>query len=203
MIARYHDPAHEEKRNKHINIIKQAVHNLTNILNEFLSLDRMEEGGIVCHPSTFSLVKFVSELVDEKHILYEQEQRIIYTHKGKTDLIRLDKDILRNILINLLSNAMKYSSIDKKIYLTTELKDKILTIVIQDSGIGIPQADQKHLFERFFRAQNALTIQGTGLGLNIIKKYLNLMGGSIHFKSQENIGTTFTVGIPYEKNSTN
>jgi signal transduction histidine kinase len=101
--------------------------------------------------------------------------------------------------LNLVSNAIKYSPENSTIQLRTDVRKKELVVEIQDQGIGIPKEDQKHLFERFFRAHNVTNVQGTGLGLNIVKRYLDLIGGRIDFSSTENVGTVFVVTLPLEK----
>lgn len=188
LIARYIESGDADKCQRHIQTIRAAVKNLTNILNDFLSLDKLEQGRVECRPSDFSLRELVQEVLDDDRIRYE--------HLSASDDVRLDRDMLRNVLLNLLSNASKYSPGDRPIQVRTTLEDDIVTLVVQDEGIGIPEAEQKHLFERFFRAHNAGTIQGTGLGLNIVQRYLDLMHGAIACESRENIGTTFTVTLP-------
>lgn len=96
---------------------------------------------------------------------------------------------------NLLSNAIKYSPVDSSIEFRTELKEKELLIEVQDHGIGIPDEEKNHMFDRFFRASNVLNIEGTGLGLSIVKKYVELMNGKIEFTSSKDIGTTFTLTL--------
>ena len=109
----------------------------------------------------------------------------------------MDRNILKNILINLLSNASKYSAEGNEIGLNLIIYDNGLKIEVKDNGIGIPDNEQAKLFNsRFFRAGNVTNIEGTGLGLTIVKKYLSLVGGDISFKSKENVGSTFTVLIP-------
>ena len=98
--------------------------------------------------------------------------------------------------MNLLSNAIKFSPAKTNIYLSLSITDSAMTIVVKDEGMGLPEEDQPNLFGRFFRAQNATNIQGTGLGLNIIARYVELMQGNITFKSQIEHGTTFTIIIP-------
>lgn len=198
LIDRHNQEGSKEKINKHVRTIKTSVHNLTNILNDFLSLDKLEAGKIECHPSTFILDDFARDLVHEMESLAKKDQRIVYQHLGESMPVSLDKELLRNILLNLLSNAMKYSPTGTEVRFVTEIQGASVTLTVKDMGIGIPEAEQKHLFERFFRAGNASTVQGTGLGLNIVRKYLDLMGGTIRYKSQENEGTTFTVTLPRE-----
>ena len=104
--------------------------------------------------------------------------------------------MIKNVLINLLNNASKYSDEGKSIHFSLRAKKNELVFKVKDEGIGIPKKDQQHLFDRFFRANNAINIQGTGLGLNIVKKYIELMNGHIEFSSEENKGTEFRVAIP-------
>ncbi|MBC7711761.1 MAG: ATP-binding protein, partial [Rhizobacter sp.] len=129
----------------------------------------------------------------------EKEHSFEVLHKNKEVILFQDRDILRNVIINLLSNAIKYSPPMSTIHLVTHSNDSQMFIQVKDFGIGIPEQDQKFLLEPFFRANNALNIQGTGLGLNIVKHYLNLMGGELTFTSIENSGSTFTATFPLEK----
>jgi signal transduction histidine kinase len=193
LISKYSEGEDQDKREKHIDRIKSAVNNLTGILNDFLSLSQLEEGKAQNKPVNFHLQDFTTGVIEEMKTLLKKDQNIIYKHTGSSDEISLDKQLLKNILINLISNAIKYSSEGKEINITTELDNKILKLQIQDQGIGIPKEDQQHLFSRFFRANNATNVQGTGLGLNIVKKYIELLGGEIDFSSELNKGSIFTV----------
>ncbi len=196
LIDRHSQAGDKEKISKHVQTVKVSVHSLTNILNDFLSLDKLEAGKIERHPTSFPIDDFARDLVQEMESLAKKNQRILYEHRGDKGPVSLDKELLRNILINLLSNAVKYSSEGTEIRFITETRQASVVITVQDAGIGIPEAEQKHLFERFFRAGNALNVPGTGLGLNIVRKYLDLMDGTILCKTRENEGTTFIVTIP-------
>lgn len=195
LADKYHLPEDREKRQKHIERIKNSVKNLTEILNDFLSLEKLEAGKVDVKPENFNIEEFCSELASEIQSLSESGQQIIYKHTDGEYTITTDKQLLRNILINLLSNAMKYSLPNGIIEFTSKVEDGII-LEVKDHGIGIPEEDQQHLFERFFRANNATTIQGTGLGLNIVRRYVNLLDGHIAFTSKLNQGTTFTIGFP-------
>jgi two-component system sensor kinase FixL len=197
LISKYNDPKDEEKRTKHINRIKSSVANLTGILNDFLSLSRLEEGKVM--NSQFDIRELSNEVVEEINPVLKEKQFILYNHFGETSVLNLDKNMIKNIFINLLSNASKYSFEDKGILFTTSIHDNNLDIVVKDEGIGIPDDDRPHLFSRFFRANNAQNIQGTGLGLNIVKKYVELLNGRINYISELNKGTTFTITIPFLK----
>ncbi len=127
-------------------------------------------------------------------------QKINYQHIGKEKMVLLDKNLLRNIINNLLSNAIKFSPENTKIELLSEIDTNTIKLVVQDQGIGIPSHQQNKIFSRFFRAQNALNYEeGTGLGLNIVKKYIDLMKGNISFDSKQNMGTTFYISFPKNK----
>ncbi len=196
LIARYTEPGQNEKRQKHIARIRSSVQNLTNILDDFLSLDKLAEGKISCTPATFKLSLFARELTEYLQQIQEGKPIINHVHKGNDENVFLDPHLLRNVVINLLSNAIKYTPDGRSVEWLTKIENGRVFIAVKDQGLGIPEQDQKYIFERFFRAKNATNIQGTGLGLHIVKQYLSLMDGQIEFESTENTGTTFTVQLP-------
>lgn len=200
LISRYNAQEDEEKRIKHIERIRSSVSNLTEILNDFLSLDKLEEGIIRNNPVEFEMESFISSTTDELKSILKTGQTIEYKNIGNTKTtVVLDSQIMKNVLINLVSNAIKYSPESSPVTVSSEINNEKCLILVKDNGIGIPENDQHHIFERFFRANNAANIQGTGLGLNIVKKYVDLLGGKISFVSQHNKGTTFTVELPVNK----
>jgi len=197
LVDRYHSPDHLEQRNKHIQKIKTNIHYLNGILNEFLSLTRMEEGKFVLKMEEFSLREFVQELIEDFNYLKKNEQSLIFSSKVNNNdfLINTDKTCIRHILNNLLSNAIKFSGdqAEIKVFLSKSGKDYI--IEVEDNGIGIPEKEQALIFNVFYRASNVLNIQGTGLGLNIVRKYLDSIGGTMEFSSKENKGTKFKIRL--------
>jgi PAS domain S-box-containing protein len=195
LIGKYNDPEDLEKRMKHVNRIKHSVGSLTDILNDFLSLGKLEEGRIVPQPVEFDCRSFFHELISELQLLAKPGQ-FIQLHCNGDPQITLDRQLLRNILMNLISNAIKFSPEGKPIDIEAYRDPELLRFTVRDRGIGIPEDDQKHLFDRFFRGRNAANIQGTGLGLNIVLKYLELLNGSIRFESKLDEGTAFFVEIP-------
>lgn len=197
LISKYIYTEDQEKRIKHINRIKSSVTNLTEILNDFLSLDKLDEGLIRNQPVPFKIKEFIKSIIDEVSPILKNGQAIQYISGGNQEDAYFDKQLLRNVIINLISNAVKYSPEDKTIKVCMNLSDNILIIDVIDEGFGIPEEDQKHIFERFFRANNAGNIQGTGLGLNIVKKYVDIMGGTISFKSNCETGSTFTIKLSF------
>ena len=195
LVTKYGEINEKEKQNKHIQRIKSSIGDLTSILNEFLSLSKLEEGKVENHPEEFNIQEFISDIVAELRQITKETQQIIYSHTGE-ESVSLDKKNLKNILFNLLSNAIKFSPDNEAVEVITDFSNSKINIQVKDKGVGIPEEDQKHLFERFFRASNVTHIQGTGLGLNIVAKYTELMNASIRVDSKENSGTTFTVTIP-------
>jgi PAS domain S-box-containing protein len=181
---------------KHIDRIKESVVHFTTILDDFLSLDKLERGIIIANKDHFNLKSLIEKSVSEMDPMLKSNQEILCCYRGETDII-LDRKIMHNVLTNLLSNAIKYS--DEDIELVSIVNNDLVTISIKDKGIGISEDEQKYLFTRFFRAKNTDNIPGTGLGLSIVKRYMELLGGSIQFSSKPNIGSTFTVLIPLSK----
>jgi len=196
LIEKYAQPFTNENITKHVNKIKNAVGNLTTILNDFLSLEKLETGKVEPSFTDFDLVKLAEEITEEMQIIAKQNQNIIYQHTGTSSIVNLDQNLLKNCIFNLIGNAIKYSGENTFIEFNTEINEKNYVVTIKDNGIGIPETDQKHLFEAFFRAHNTGNIPGTGLGLNIVARYAALMNGIVEFKSDVNQGTLFTITFP-------
>lgn len=194
LINRYASNEDLEKRQKHIERIRISVKNLTEILNDFLSIEKLEAGIIQMNKSDFDFVNFAEDLSEEMNSISKPGQKILFSHSGASQY-HSDKQHLRHICINLLNNAIKYSPENSEIIFDTTLDNNGLTIKVIDHGIGIPAEDQTNLFDRFFRAGNVTAIQGTGLGLNIVRRYVDLLNGSITFESTEDKGTTFTLNF--------
>ena len=192
LVAKYIQGDEQDKRDKHIQRIKSAVHNLTDILNEFLSIGKIEDGKIITNFTHFSVKDLLTAICGEIQGIAKKGQQIICEYEGSTDVI-LDMTLLRNVFINLLSNAIKFSPEDGKIILHSKVDESATIFTITDSGLGIALEDQEHLFERFFRGKNATNIQGTGLGLHIVGKYVELMNGQIECRSELEKGTTFII----------
>ncbi len=194
LIDKYNKEEQDENRKKHTTRIKSSVKNLTDILDEFLSLDKLEQGKVEVSKSPIDLHELLTEIIDELTGMLKTGQSIFLSYDGGKNIVQ-DKKILRNVLLNLLSNAIKYSQENKTVNLFVENNNNLVTIKVEDKGIGIPEEDQKNLFGKFYRAKNALNIQGTGLGLNIVKRYVELMDGNITFFSKQHEGSTFTISF--------
>lgn len=195
LVTKYGEQNDTANQSKHVAKIKTSINNLTDILNDFLSVSKLEEGKIENMPETVPVEDYIREIISDMKPMALSGQQIIQEHKGRETAI-VDKKLLKNVLFNLISNAIKFSPGKGLIEVRSQVADASLKIEVKDNGIGISKEDQKHLFGRFFRGHNATHIQGTGLGLNIVAKYAELMEGSISFESEEGQGTTFTMIIP-------
>jgi PAS domain S-box-containing protein len=198
LIPEYQSTEQQEKRVKHVDRITLAVNNLNDILSDFLSLSKIEEGKVVADIKKINLKNLAEEISSELKGICKEGQEIIHKHNGKEEE-ELDPKLIKNIVINLLSNAIKFSEENKKIFFTTHVNQKETILEIKDEGMGISKEDQEHLFERFFRGHNATNIQGTGLGLNIVSRYVELMNGHIQLQSELEKGTTFLITFPKVK----
>ncbi|GAB4048938.1 sensor histidine kinase [Spirosoma litoris] len=197
LIEKYTNTDQQDKREKHLHRIRSSVKHLNEILEEFLSVGKLEEGKIKAHPSRVDFAKLVSEILADLRVALKPGQ-LIQTDLCCLSPIWLDGSLLRKIILNLLSNAVKYSGPGSVVNLHGNCLMGQLTVSIQDQGIGISTQDQQHLFEQFFRARNVNHIPGTGLGLHIVGRYVALMGGQIDLQSELNQGTTITLNLPYE-----
>jgi len=192
LVNQYINTEDQPKRSKHIQRIISSVTLLTEVLNDFLSVGKIEEGGVQVRSNTFDMQLHTTAIIQEMQDLVQEGQKIVYEHKGPSK-VKLDPSLIKHILLNLLGNAIKFSGKHAVIRVNTLQRGHIIKLEVSDSGIGISEEDQQHLFERFFRGTNVSNIQGTGLGLHIVSKYAELMNGKITCKSELNKGTTFTV----------
>jgi PAS domain S-box-containing protein len=181
----------KEKAGKHVARIKGSVKLLTSILDEFLSVTKIEEGKIEPRKEGMNLKDMLENLCGDLRTFARPGQKIVYEHFGD-EVINSDPILLGNIVNNLVSNAIKYSNDNDEIRVSTTVNAKV-HLSVKDQGIGISKADQQHLFERFFRASNSGNIQGTGLGLHIMKHYVDLLHGSIEVQSEPGKGSEFKV----------
>src|SRR5699024_7852180 len=231
LIEKYLKKSDHEGVLKHVDRIKNSVNLLSSILSDFLSLEQLEAGAVHTNLQDINLVKLAEEVTEEMQMICKKNQHIVYEHTGAKGNFFLDANLIKNSVINLISNSIKFSGensfiefntkikddtcsitvkdngigipeTDKKTKVSTEnaftkintnIKDVPSSITVQDNGIGIPETDQKNLFEPFFRANNTESIPGTGLGLNIVRRYVRLMGGKVQFESEVNNGTNITL----------
>ncbi len=198
LVEKYITADDQPKREKHIQRIISSVNTLTDILNDFLSVGKIEEGKIQVRLNTFNIQKQVDVVIQEMQANARRDQKILYQHTGEV-AVHLDPSLLKHIVMNLVTNAIKFSSEGAVINVETIVSESVIELSVQDHGIGISLEDQEHLMERFYRGANATNIQGTGLGLHIVAKYAELMNGEVSYKSELEKGTTFTVTFQSSK----
>ncbi len=195
LVSKYVSSEDQHKRDKHIQRIVSSVNMLTDILNDFLSVGKIEEGKMQVRFTEFNLQEFMNHLGAELQPIFKKEQKVSHVHTGP-EKVFLDHSLLTHIVMNLVSNAIKFSQDNGTIEIRTGVEENgSVFLSVKDTGLGIPEEDQEHLFERFFRAGNVVNIQGTGLGLHIVSKYVELMNGNIECRSKVGEGTEFIINF--------
>lgn len=188
---------HHGKVESHLRKIKESATNLSATLNKFLSIRSIEKGEIPLKPMVIDLKKALNRQVMQMQMVAKPDQTIHYVHTSKKTRVTIDKYMLRNILNNLLSNAIKFSPPGSEIQVTSAADQRKIRIELKDPGIGIPEAEQKKVFQQFYRAGNAgISEEGTGLGLYIVQHYIQRLDGNIEVQSAINKGTTIRITLP-------
>ena len=188
----------EEKRKKYFNRIKATVHHMTYLINDVLFLSKSDAGKLAFDPKSIDLLECLHEIVDEIRLQALDKRRIKVFSTHDQYLGNFDEKLIRQITTNLLSNAIKYSPEDADVEVHIECHGRTVSIQFRDYGIGIPAQDQNLLFVGFHRASNVGTIQGTGLGLVIVKRAVEAHEGTLSLWSHEGKGTCFTVALPLQ-----
>jgi signal transduction histidine kinase len=196
LLENYAGQNFEKEKAIHTNRIRRAVNNLTLILNEFLSLEKLEQNKVQVVRSDVNVPEYIQDTLSEMEVVKRDRQVIEYHHSGNLWIARLDHHLLWSIVTNLVSNSLKYSKPGDKIEINSAIESNSVVLTVKDTGIGIPDDEQQFIFDRFYRARNASNFEGTGLGLHIIQKYILLLQGTISFESQLDVGTLFTVVLP-------
>ena len=198
MLQRYGDRFSEQKKETYFNRIQSAVHRMTQLVSDVLTFSKAEAGEFSFNPVSLDVAMFCRDVVEEQQLIAGDRYRLNFIDRVFPISLsaNLDEKILRHILTNLLTNAIKYSPNDSTINLFLLCENEQIIFQVQDQGIGIPSPDLQQLFEPFFRASNTGTIPGTGMGLSILKKCVDLHKGKITVSSEVGVGTTFTVKLP-------
>lgn len=199
LLEKYHLPEHQVKREKHIRTILNEVQFLNNILDDFLSIEKLETGKAKYSFNSFPLSKILNDVIYEANMVLKEGQRIKYPENIEGITMYQDEKILKLSLSNIIHNAIKYSPENSNIEIEIQEDDEFTSLHIRDFGIGIPKKEQDNIFSRYFRASNATLIQGTGIGLNIAKGHIENLGGTINFKSVENEGSLFSIKLKHNK----
>ena len=206
LLEDYGEKLSAEKKRKHFKQIQGSVKHMTTLLEDILLIEQADAGKLEVQKSAVDLIEFCHELVDEIGTSNDAEDRFamnITTSDPTIDildifLVWVDRKLVRQILFNLLSNALKYSFPESQVRFEVQIEFQNIRFQIIDRGIGITVEDRVKLFESFHRGSNVSNIQGTGLGLSIVKRCVNLHGGTIELTSEVNVGSTFTVNLPID-----
>ena len=201
LLEKYKLTEQQEKRDKHLKTITNKVKYLNTVLNDFISLERLDSSNENYKFKTFNLSKVINEVVYNANMLLKSGQHINIPANASDFVLHQDEKILENILSVIIFNAIKYSPENSEIELEISKNAKNIIFTIKDQGMGIPKKDQKYVYNRYFRGENVLNIQGTGIGLNIVKEHLKNLGGTIKFISTENKGSEFFVELPINRES--
>jgi PAS domain S-box-containing protein len=202
LLQKYTTTEEQPKREKHLERIISSVNTLTGILNDFLSVGKIEEGKVNIRRTEFNIEQFVDSTIEEIKNNFHKQQEIQYHHAGAS-VVYLDSNLLKHILLNLVSNASKFSPEASLIEVISKADKDDVILSVKDHGIGISTEDQEHLMERFFRGANATNIQGTGLGLHIVAKYAELLNGKLECISELKKGTEFKITFKQVANEEN
>ncbi len=193
LLANHHDRLAPAKRNELLLRIIGSLRRMETMLDEILLLNRLDESRVEVTPSPVDLQLLLPELVDEIRMGDRDAHRFVIVASGADGMIDSDPSLLHHVFSNLLSNAVRYSPPGTTVRVRLEAGAEQVRVVVEDEGIGIPPADRVRIFEPFERGSNVGNIQGTGLGLNIVKRMTTLLGGTIAVESVETGGTRFTV----------
>lgn len=196
MLQKSSDKWSEDRRQKHFQRIQSSVYNMNRLLEDVLTLSRAETGKLTFQPAPLDAIAFCTQLIEEFQTAASDRHTLTLSDRGNRSQAYLDEKLLRHILANLISNAIKYSPEGGTIRLQVNCEWQQVTFQIRDEGIGMPTEYREKLFQQFERASNVGTIKGTGLGLSIVKQAVDLHGGRITVESEQGSGTTFTVTLP-------
>jgi len=197
LIEKYNEIQGNKKISNHAGTVKRLVIQMNSILDDFISLEKTESENYPLRLSKFKFCDLINKIVNDAQVILKEGQRIEVTPCELPIEVWQDKKVVEIIVNNILYNAIKYSPVHSVIKIKIRRND-LLKISVEDPGIGIPKEAQQYIFDRFFRANNALTIQGTGIGLNTVKRYLEKLNGSIEIKSEENQGTKVILKLPID-----
>lgn len=189
----------DERKTRHFQRIQNAVTNMNQLLEDVLTLSQAEAGKLDFQPEPLDVIALCETLREQLIPLASEQHSLNFSYQGEFPLVYFDESLLRYLLTNLLTNAIKYSPQGGNIWLTVMRNNQQVTFQVQDEGIGMPPEYLNKLFQQFERAANVGNIKGTGLGLCIVKQAVDLHGGEIMVESTVGVGTTFTVRLPFQK----
>lgn len=199
LLEEYGKSAPEEqklKMLKHYARIKEQIERVTRLMNDVLTLGKFDAGKTSLNAKPQDLYKFCEEIISDHFSHASDKRKIKLISNGKAHALFFDPSLLSHVLLNLLSNALKYSQGRPDPELEIQFKDKVVSIIVRDFGIGIPEEDLDLVFQSFYRSKNAIDVPGTGLGLVITKEFVELHNGTINIRSELNKQTEVIVNLP-------
>lgn len=199
LVQRYRKKWSDEKIEDQFDRVKTSIFNLTKLLDDILTISRADSGRIIFNPKILDLYRFSLEVIEEVKHKANGKHKFIFNFLSARKEFLLDPRLIHFVIINLLSNAFKYSPDGGEVTLIVSSTKKVIQITVSDEGIGIPTKDREHLFKPFYRAKNTGEIEGTGLGLSIVQRAVELHKGVIKCYSKLGAGTRFVVKIPMEQ----
>lgn len=194
LAGQYAETGNIEKTSQHLEKIRVSAMRMTDILHDFLQVNRIEEGRVKLVLEKFDLVSLVEESIERVKQLERPNLVIDFETDRPVILVQSDREILLAVAQTLLVNAARFSK--KAVRCRAGEIGNRAFFEVRDEGVGIPETEQEHIFERFFRASNVSNVMGIGLGLHISQQYLHLLDGEIKFESKEGKGTTFSMNFP-------
>jgi signal transduction histidine kinase len=196
MLEAYGDRWSDEKKQEHLGRLRYEALEMTRMLDAILTIGSQERGLLKFEPRPLEIDPFCGDVLAAVGDATGQRNRVVYHGTGRKDPVLADPTLLRHMLENLLTNALKYSAQDTDVELSVARDDHELRFEVNDHGIGIDRDDLRHLFETFYRGRNVGSVSGTGLGLSIVRGAVELHGGQVAVRSQPDVGTTFMISIP-------
>ncbi|MCZ7603023.1 MAG: PAS domain S-box protein [Melioribacteraceae bacterium] len=196
MIQRYSSKWSEEKLNQHHTRIESTVKYLTQLLDDVLTISRADREILKNEPELVNICNLLNSFMDEVRSHIDVERRVNIFCDINDSEMKVDKKLLRHVVINLITNGIKYSPQESEVNLNATYHNNKLLLTVSDNGIGIPEDEIKYIFDAFYRTKNSIGVPGSGLGLNIVKRAVETMNGTISVNSVIDKGTTFTVTIP-------
>jgi PAS domain S-box-containing protein len=199
LLKRYSDRMTAEQKTVRLDKIQREIRHMIQLLEDILVIGRAEAGKFPFKPEMVNVKELCQEIIEEIKVTYDSRHEIIFSCIGQADKVLLDEKIVRHIVTNMLSNAIKYSPPESSIYFDLLFSKDSVTFNFKDEGIGIPPDDLKRLFEPFHRATNVGDVFGTGLGLAIVNKAVDAHGGTIKVSNNADKGTTFNIVLPLKE----
>ena len=188
LLKRYSDRMTQDQKTARLDKIQKEIKHMIQLLDDILIIGRAEAGKFPFNPEHLNIKELIDEIIEEVKVTYSSEHKINFQFNGKEEKVHIDEKILRHIVTNILSNAVKYSPNDSTIHFNLNVNKTNIILVFKDEGIGIPPDEIKRLFEPFHRATNVGDVFGTGLGLAIVKQLVEPQGGTISEKSKNDQG---------------